>query len=53
MKFVKKPIPIDTVQWTGHNFDEIAILQDYVFVNEGNKRVLKHSTDIKAGDLST
>lgn len=33
------------------NFDEIAILQDYVFVNEGNKRVLKHSTDIKAGDF--
>lgn len=24
MKFVKKPIPIDTIQWTGYNFDEIA-----------------------------
>ena len=24
MKFVKKPIPIDAVQWTGYNFDEIA-----------------------------
>lgn len=24
MKFVKKPIPIDAFQWTGHNFDQIA-----------------------------
>lgn len=24
MKFVKKPIPIDAVQWTGYNFDEIS-----------------------------
>ncbi len=34
------------------NLDEIAILQDYVFRNEGNKRVLKHSTDIKAGEFA-
>ncbi len=33
------------------DLDEIAILQDYVFGNEGNKRVLKHSTDIKAGEF--
>ncbi len=34
------------------NFDDVAILQDYVFRNEGNKRVLKHSTDIKAGEFA-
>ena len=24
MKYVKKPIPIEAIQWTGKNFDEIA-----------------------------
>ncbi len=32
------------------NFDDIAILQDYAFVSDGTKRILKHSTNIKPGD---
>lgn len=32
------------------NFDDIAILQDYLFTSDGSKRILKHSTDVKAGD---
>lgn len=23
MKYVKKPIPVEAIQWTGHNFDKI------------------------------
>jgi len=24
MKYIKKPIPVDAIQWTGDNFDEVA-----------------------------
>lgn len=35
-KYVKKPIPIEAVQWTGKNFDEIdAFTGNNVFIEDG------------------
>ena len=33
MKFRKKPVVIDAIQWSGENFDEVKLLGKGIFVN--------------------
>lgn len=46
MKFVKKPIPIDAFQWTGHNFDQIAnFMGDNHPVVDGSNNLFIHTLE--------
>lgn len=46
MKFVKKPIPIDAFQWTGHNFDQIAnFMGDNHPVIDGSNNLFIHTLE--------
>ena len=35
-KYVKKPIPVEAVQWTGKNYDELdAFAGSNIFIEDG------------------
>ncbi len=38
MKFRKKPVVVEAVQWTGENIEEITKLGDYRRVRPGNEK---------------
>jgi len=48
MKFRKKPVVIDAIQWTGDNFDEI-----YTFIYGNSDRLLTHWPDRKEITIDT
>lgn len=42
MRFIKKPIPVEAIQWTGKNFDEIHefVTNKPIFITGSNEIIL-------------
>ena len=51
MKYIKKPIPIEAVQWTGYNYDEIcSFMKDINPIIDGANNLFIHTLE---GDMRT